>query len=253
MKKMSAAGIAFFVFGLTFGGVILGMLVRKTLPDHHFNSDSRDVVKLAIGTVATLSALVLGLLIASARSSFDTRDAELRQFAANIILLDRQLVHYGPETQTARESLRHYTSYKIDATWRSQASRSVVDANGWTLLEDVQDRIRALTPTTGSQRELQSRALEISGEIAQARWLLSLQGGSSVSPPFLWILVFWLAAIFTSFGLLTPPNATVIGALLVCAVSVSGAIFLILEMTSPFEGLIQISSTPMREALAQLR
>src|SRR5215472_1667066 len=98
MKKMSAAGIAFFVFGLTFGGVILGMLVRKTLPDHHFNSDSRDVVKLAIGTVATLSALVLGLLIASARSSFDTRDAELRQFAANIILLDRQLVHYGPET-----------------------------------------------------------------------------------------------------------------------------------------------------------
>ena len=250
---MNPTEIALVIFGLTFGGAVLGMSIRKRLPDHHLNPDSRDVVKLAIGTVATLSALVLGLLVASAKGSFDTRDSELRQFAANIILLDRQLVQYGPEAQTARETLRRYTNYKIDATWRSQASSSVVDPNGWTLLENVQGMIRALTPLTEGQRALKSRALEISGELARGRWLLALQSGTSVSSAFLWILVFWLAVIFTSFGLLTPPNATVLAALLVCTLSVSAAIFLILEMERPFNGLIQISSAPMREALDYLR
>ena len=211
------------------------------------------VVKMAVGTVATLSALVIGLLIASEKSSFDTRDSELRQFSANLILLDRQLVQYGPEAQEARELLKRYASHKLDATWKTRASSSATNRDGWLLLEDAQDRVRALTSASDAQRWLQSRALQISGDVAKTRWLLDVQTGSSIPAAFLVLLVFWLAAIFTSFGLLAPINTTVITALFVCALSVSGAIFLIVEMDTPFEGLIQISSEPMCDALARLR
>jgi hypothetical protein len=245
--------IALIVFAVTFGGAILGISIRGRLPEHHLSSDSRDVVKLVVGTIATLSALVLGLLIASAKSSFNTKDAEIKEFSANIILLDRQLVHYGPEAQGIRELLRRYTNYKIDATWSPKGSTAPADPNGWTLLEDLQDRVRELAPETSAKRALQARALQIGGELAKARWLLGLQTGSSISEAFLWVLVFWLAVIFTSFGLLTPPNPTVLAALLVGALSVSGAIFLIVELDSPFDGLIQVSSQPMREALAHLQ
>jgi len=116
----------------------------------------------------------------------------------------------------------------------------------------VQDRVRVLTPAGDAQHWLQSRALEISGALAKTRWLLAAQTDRSISPAFLFLLVFWLAAIFTSLGLFTPLNTTVISALVVCALSVSGAIFLMLEMDTPFDGLIQISSGPLRDALAHL-
>jgi hypothetical protein len=250
---MSAGEISLIVFGFTFGGAVVGTSIRKRLPDDHLSSDSRDVIKLAVGTVATLSALVLGLLIASAKSSFDTKDAEVVQLATNIILLDRQLVHYGPEAQGARELLRLFTNYKIDAIWKVQAPHSAGEPDGWTLFGDLQDSIRGLTPGSPAQQIIQSRALQLGSEIAAGRSLLELQTESSISAPFLWILLFWLTIIFASFGFLTSPNATIVAALLVCALSVSSAIFLILEMDIPFQGLIQVSSAPMREALAHIR
>jgi hypothetical protein len=226
------------------------MLIAKRVPAHHLSSESRDVIKLALGTVATLSALVIGLLISTEKTFLDTKDSELREFSANLILLDRQLVHYGPDAQDARQLLKRYARYQLDVTW--ETSRSTADPNGWRLLEDVQDRVRALTPAGDAQHWLQSRALEISGALAKTRWLLAAQTDRSISPTFLFLLVFWLAAIFTSLGLFTPLNTTVIAALVVCALSVSGAIFLMLEMDTPFDGLIQISSGPLRDALAHL-
>ena len=231
---------------------MLGMSIAGRLPVHHLSPDSRDIVKMAVGTVATLAALVIGLLIATAQSSFDTRDSELREFSANLILLDRQLVHYGPSAQGARVPLKQYARYKLDSIWKTRASRSAADPDGWLLLEDVQDRIRSLAPTDEGQRWLQSRALQISGDLAKTRWLLDVQAGSSIPPAFLVLLLLWLTAIFTSLGLLAPVNSTVLATLLVCALSVSGAVFLILAMHTPFEGLIQISSGPLRDALAHL-
>ena len=249
---MSPSEIAVIVFGSTLGGAILGMSIAGRLPVHHLSSDSRDVVKMAVGTVATLAALVIGLLMAAEKSSFDAQNSELKVFSANLILLDRQLVHYGPAAQDARELLKRYARYKVDATWKTRASGSAADSDGWMLLEDVQTQVRALTPTSDAQHWLQSRALQISGDLAKTRWLLAAQTGSSIPDAFLVLLVFWLAAIFTSLGLLAPINTTVIAALFVCALSVSGAIFLILDMGAPFEGLIQISSGPLRDVLAHL-
>lgn len=247
---MNANLITVIVFGSTSGGAVLGMFIAKKVPAQHLSPESRDVIKLALGTVATLSALVIGLLISTEKTFLDTKDNELREFSANLILLDRQLVHYGPGAEDARQLLKRYARYQLDVTWES--SRSTADPNGWRLLEDVQDRVRALTPAGDAQHWLQSRALEISGHLAKTRWLLAAQTDSSISPAFLVLLLFWLAAIFASLGLFAPLNTTVIAALVVCALSVSGAIFLMLEMDTPFDGLIQISSGPLRDALAHL-
>jgi hypothetical protein len=249
---MSTLGIGAIVFACLFGGALGGMFVRTVLPEHHRTKETEDVIRLGMGVLATMGALVIGLLLASAKSSFDTKNAELQQFAGNLILLDRQLAHYGPETKEAHDLLRQYTVYKIDSTWPAEASHPVEIAKEWSLLEDVQDRLRALAPRDDAQRWLQARALEVSGDLARTRWLLRVQTGSPVPQPFLLILVFWLSIIFTSFGLFAPRNATAIAALFVCALSVAGAIFLILEMGHPFGGLVHISSAPMREALGYL-
>src|SRR6185295_10805912 len=139
-------GIGAIVLACVFGGVLGGMLLGSLLPERHLLKDTEDVVKLGTGVIATLSALVIGLLIASAKSSFDTKDSELRKLAADLIVLDRQLAHYGPETKDARDLLRRYAVYQIDSTWPSEASGPVEDASGWMLLEDAQDRLRALAP-----------------------------------------------------------------------------------------------------------
>ena len=193
---MNPFGVGMIVLACVFCGALGGMFIRTMLPEHHLPKETEETVKLGVGVIATMSALVVGLLLASAKGSFDTKDVELRQFAADLILLDRQLVHYGPETKEARDALRRYAIYAIDSTWPDEASLPVEAANGWLLLEDVQDRLRALAPANDAQRWLQARALQISSEIAQTRWLLRVQVENPIPKPFLLMLIFWLTIIF---------------------------------------------------------
>jgi hypothetical protein len=227
------------------------MLLRKVLPDDHLSSDSKDVVKLGVGLIGTMAALVLSLLISSAKGSYDTQSAEVVQLSTEVILLDRVLAHYGPEAREPRELLRRTVARVIEQIWpeRSAAPSSPTPSRG---MEAFYDKIQALSPQNDAQRALQAQALTISISVGKTRWLLAEQTARSIPMPFLVVLVCWLAFIFVSFGLFARPNTTVIVALFICALSFSSAIFLILELDQPFEGLIQISSAPMREALGRL-
>jgi hypothetical protein len=243
--------ISWIVFGVVFGGALVGLALRALLPEHHLSQDSRDVVKLGMGLLGTMAALVLGLLIASAKSSFDTQRNGLAQLSANLVLLDRALAHYGPETKDIREGLRQSVATMINQIWPENGDHAggvEPTAGSETLYEQLQ----GLSPHTDSQRFLQAAALKTGVDVAQERWLLSAQKGSAIPVPFLVILVFWLAVLFVSFSMFTRPNGTVVMALLFCALSVAAAIFLILELDRPFDGLIQLSSDPLRRALAQL-
>jgi len=246
--------ISSIVFACVFGSALLGMLLRTAVPDHHVSQDSKDVVKMAMGLLATMAALVLGLLTASAKSSFDTVDSEVQQSAAHIILLDRVLAQYGPETKETRDMLRQALAYRIQLTWPDDSSRATrVEAPEMTpTIEGIQSRVRALSPQSDAQRDLQSKALSLIGELTATRWLVFAQAGNSVPMVFLIVLVLWLAVLFISFGLLAPRNATVVVALLFCALSVAGSIFLILEMGHPLAGSIKVSGAPLRFALAHL-
>ena len=246
---MSAIGIGLIVLVCVFGGSILGMVLHTILPEQHLSADSKDVIKLGMGLIATMSALVLALLTNSAKGSFDTQRNELTQMSANIILLDRVLAHYGPETKDARDLLKGTVNNMINRMWPQEGSGPQLQP---VAAEAFYDKIQTLSPQNDVQRQLQAQAVKISVDIGQSRWLLFEQGGRSIPMPFLVLLIFWVTVIFLSFGLFAPRNATVIVTLFLCALSLSGAIYLILELDHPFGGLVQISSAPLRSALSQI-
>jgi len=249
---VSPIDVGCIVLACVFGGALLGMALQMILPEHHLSTESKDVIKLGMGLTGTMSALVLALLISSAKTSYDTQRNELTQAAANILLVDRVLAHYGPETKEARDLLKLSVSSMIDRIWpndRSGNSKLGPTTAGGELFFD---KIQELTPQNDVQRSLQAEAVKISIDIGQARLLLFEQSGHSIPIPFLVLLIFWVTIIFLSFGLFAPRNATVVATLFLCALSVSGAIFLIMELDRPFGGLIQISSAPLLNAIANI-
>lgn len=251
---MSAIAIAVVVFACVFGSAMLGLFLRAMLPDHHLSSESKDVVKLAMGLIATMAALVLGLMTASAKSSFDVQNSETVHTAADIIRLDRALARYGPETKEIRDLLKQAVAFRIRLIWPEDGSApGNLDSPEMTrATESLEDKIRELAPRNEFQREFKARALQIGGELLATRWLRIAQLSNPVPMLFLVVLTFWLSILFGTFGLFSPHNATVIAALVLCAVAVSGSTFLILEMHRPFDGLMKISSAPMNYALSQL-
>jgi hypothetical protein len=202
--------------------------------------------------VGTLVAMVLGLLIASAKGFYDTQTTELTQLSADVILLDRVLAHYGFETAEARNILRLSVVSILNQLSPTAPSgtplTNMLDNNSENFFEEIQE----LSPKDEQQRMLKSQAVSIAAGLGRIRWLIYEQRSSSVSRPLLAVLVFWLIATFVSFGIFALPNATVIASLFVSALSVAGAIFLLLEMYTPYVGLIHISSAPLRAALANL-
>jgi hypothetical protein len=251
---MKPLAIGIIVFICTLGGALIGMWLRRTLPEHHLRDESRDTMKLGIGLVATLTALVLGLVTASAKSSFDGLNTAIKNVAADVIATDRLLARYGSETKDIRATLKRVIAYRIEMTWPqgpSHAAKLAVTEATETG-EWVVDQIRALTPPNDAQRSLQSRALDRSEALLRTRWVVLGELGTSIPWPFLIVLVFWLTITFMSFGLQAPANTTVLAVLLLCALSVAGAVFLILEMDGPFDGLIQVSAEPLRYALTRL-
>jgi hypothetical protein len=252
---MSPLTISCIIFACILAGAFLGMFLRGFLPDHHGSAETKDLVKLGMGLVGTMTALVLGLLIASAKSSFDAQKNGLAQLSGNVVFLDRTLAHYGPETAETRAMLRASVADLLRRTWPQEDPESgdtTVRGGTEGRYEGIIEKIQELTPKNESQQALKAQAWKTATDMAQTRWLMFAQKGSSIPTPFLVVMVSWLALLLASFGLFAPRNATVFVTLLVCALAVSSAVFLILELDQPFDGMMQISSGPMRNALAQL-
>ena len=243
---------AAMVFACLFGAVSLGRWIRRQLPDRHLNADTKDTVKLAMGLVTTMSALLLGLLVSSAKGSYDTARSEVIQMAAKTVFVNRVLALYGPETAEVQNQFRASVEEAVRRVWPGgQHLPSDLSPN-----TGAGDRmyvaIQNLSPQNDLQRSLKVQAASLVVELAQLRTLLLAQSVSSISKPLLIMVVFWLVVIFLSFSLLAPSNVISMVALVSSALSVSGAIFLILELDRPFGGLIQISSEPMLNVLNQI-
>jgi hypothetical protein len=249
---MSALALSCLIFVLTLGGILLGTLLRRALPKHHLSKDSQDVVRLGVGLIATLAALLLGLLIAAAKSSFDTQSTQVTQITADIILLDNLLAQYGAEARPIRQQMRSVIGPFADQVWREKQASSAKPFGVNASAEQVYLAVQALSPQNDLQRSLQTRAAQISNDLAQTRLLLFAESGNVIPAPFLAILVFWLVVIFASFSLFSALNATVFTCLSLFALSASCAIFLVLELSQPFSGLMTISSAPLRNALGPL-
>jgi amino acid transporter len=253
-ELLAPLAVSLMIFFCTFAAAVSSMVLRKKLPDDHLSEDSKDVIKLVMGLIATMAALVLGLLIASANSSYEMQSGELQQVSASIVELDGILGQYGPEANESRHRLRETVSAAVDRIWSKDGLRLGLLAPATIHAEAARfyDSVAKLSPNTEAQRFIQKRALEISGAIRQTRALMLEQTNSSIPWPFLTVLVFWISMLFVGFGLFARANTTVIVALLIGALSVSSAIFLILELDHPYLGLMRISGEPLRNALAQI-
>ena len=251
---MSPLLMSVIVFACVLGGALLGIFLRNTLPENHLSEATKDVVKLGTGLIGTITGLVLGLLIASANSTFETESSQVQQMTANIVVLDHILAQYGPEAVSARNLMRRAVASMVDRIWRENsapsAERAPFEASAVAL--SLFDEILKLSPQTDRQRSLQARAIGTLQEIGKTRLLLFTEAEAAIPVPFLVVLIFWLAIIFASFSLFADNNATTVAALCIFALSASAAIFLILELGQPFTGLMRISSEPLRNALAPL-
>lgn len=244
--------IGLISFAAIFGGVLIGRFAANRLPGHHLSSETQSAVTVSVAVIGTLSALVLGLMITTANSSFSARSDEVRELSLQLIRMDRNLRRYGPEADDARTRLREWAIAKTQQLFPEKGQPHPSNEETITLLESVQDAILVLTPKDERQKYLRTLCATLSSTLIQARWSLEQRTGHSTPIPFLVLLIFWLAIVFASFGLFAPGNPTALVALLLCSLAVSGGIVLIEELDKPLSGFIHISSDSMRKALVEI-
>lgn len=248
---MSALLVAAIVFVVLFGCAILGTYLRERMPAQHLQDDSKHLIEISLGVIGTVAGLVLGLLVATSFGTFQSQRTAVITLAAKIALLDRGLAYYGPEAVPARQQLKATTQRILTDTWSSGQTAALDPATGGGGAR-LYELIQALDPKTERQKAVKGSALGIAVDIAQQRWMMYAQQAAGVSPALILILAFWFAITFLAFGLMTVRNATTITALVLCALAISGAVYLIEQLSTPFSGAITVSDAPLRVVYAQL-
>jgi hypothetical protein len=247
---LSSLAIASIACALIFTATLLGAFLRTKLPEHHLTGDSKDVIKLGIALIATMSALVLALLFSATRASFERTTGFVSRMTVDARELDGLLAEYGPEAKPLRIGLQKEVGKMIDSIWVENArARGVAPATG-PLGGSVLYMLRSLTPTTAMEKSIQDRAILVSTDLYQTLLTLTSQPSDAISNPFMVVLVLWLMFIFAIFSMSSTPNPTMISILCLCVLSASGAIYLILELDQPFDGLMQISDSALRAAVS---
>jgi hypothetical protein len=251
-ENLTAPVLAAITLAFSFGCALVASFVRDRLPADQLSKESQDIIRLGMGLVATMTALLLGMVTATTRIAYDGHDTALKTSAVNILTLDRHLARLGEKTRTTRELLRAAVEFRLAVTWPDEGpARGFGAATSTPAIEDIQGQILAIDASTAAETFYKSEALKLSEEVMKTRWRL-LAAGTAIPRGFVGVVIFWLAMTFTSFGLYAPRNATVLAALFVAALSVALALFLIVELDGPFDGYIRISPAPLRFALENL-
>ena len=248
---MSAVAIAIVALGLILASIVCGLFLRSRLPEAHLSGDSKEVIRLATALIGTMAAVVLALLFAATRGSFETTNSHVSRLTAGVIELDQLLKEYGPEGLPLLRALRADRDFMVNLIWRDGAS-DVSPIRAVAPQQTVLYMLRELKPREPVQSSLQARALQVTTDLEQVRLILFAQPPDSISKPFMIVLVLWLMFIFASFSMSAKANPTLVIVLFICAFSAASAIYLIVELGQPFDGLMQIPSEPLRQALAPL-
>lgn len=249
--RMSGLNSALATFACLFGSAFAGTSLARILPKQHLDDDSKKAIERGLGIIGTVAGLVLGLLVASATGAYNAQRGYVIQMSSDIALLDRALAHYGPEAAPVRASLRSDARRLLVEVWPPPGSPSDT-APGNPRNEVFFDQLEELTPKNALQTSVKGIAINLALDLARTRWLIYEGLASSVSLPLLVMLVFWFCVTFCGIGIFAPRNGTTLVGLALCAIAISGAIYLIVAMYSPFQGLIQIPSTALRDTISRL-
>ena len=249
---MHSFAVSSFIFAIVFGGAIAGMFLRRALPEDHLGTDAKETVRLAIGLVVTMTGLVLGMLVSSAKGYYDGQKNVVAQMSSQIIVLDALLIDYGPDAKQLRRETRQFGQDAMERIWPRGAS-GLFQLRPRDDTAKINAELELLVPKDNRQAALKAQIASEIRDVRSAYWLMFLETEqTSISVPLLIVVTSWLVAIFISFGIFAPKNATVMVTLVICAAAVSAAIFIIMEMYSPFSGILKISPVAVRDALSQM-
>ncbi len=249
---MHAIITSVIVFGCTFGGLVLGLFLRVHLRDRDFIDKPPEVVKLGVALISLVAALLLSLQLSSAKASFDSLTDEVSQISGDVMLLDRTLARYGPEAQPIRDRIKVSAGRALEGLWPAEPmSHADVTAN---LLTDMSifNAFQMLSPKTEAQQLLKSHAVETAFSIGRTRVLMAAQQSKTVNFPMMVLLIFWLTIVFVSYGIFAPRKSSAMVFLCIFAVALAAAVFLLIELYTPFSGVLRVSDAPLRTAIAQL-
>jgi hypothetical protein len=240
------------VFALVFTGALAGMALRRTLPEDHLGSDAKETVRLAIGLVVTMTGLVLGMLVSSAKTYYDGQKNVVAEMSAEVIVLDNLLESYGPESKQLRIESRDFVGDAVDRIWPKEEAK-LSQLRPGNSGQNVYEQLEMLVPKSDFQSSAKAQIAASIQRLKKTYWLMFLNSEqTSMSVPLLMVVTSWLVAIFVSFGIFAPSNSTVLVTLIICALAVSAAIFIIMEMYAPFSGIMRISPVAVRDALGQM-
>jgi hypothetical protein len=249
---MHALAVSSLVFAVVFIGALAGMMIRRAVPETHFTPEAKDTVRLAIGLVVTMTGLVLGMLVSSAKTFYDGEKNQVAEMSSQIIQMNDLLAVYGPETKQARVEALGFVEDAADRIWPKERS-ALFQLRPANRSEDFYKELQLLVPKNDAQASAKAQLVSLTMSLKKAYWLMYLQTVQTPIPtPLLMVVTSWLVAIFISFGIFAPRNLTVIVTLIVCAMAVSAAIFIILSMYSPFSGVLKISPAAVRDAVHQM-
>lgn len=251
---MSSLTIAWVMFACVLTSTMIAMWLARHLPERHYTSESKDVIKMGLGVIGTLTALVLGLLVSATKGTYDAQSGTIKELAAQVAMIDRVLARYGPESSEARARLRTLAQTALDQVWPKDGA-TAIDLSGGPSRnagDQLFEAVAALDPKTDAQRLLKGRALDLIVGMGQLRQRLVVNSEGSLPGPLLVMLGVWQAVLFAGFGMLAPRNAVALVVLAVCMLSVAGALFLVMELDRPFDGIVRVSDAPLRLVMSHL-
>lgn len=249
---MRALAMSSLVFVLVFGGALAGMAVRRVRPDEHFMPEAKETIRLVIGLVVTMTSLVLGMLVSSSKTFYDGEKNQVAEMSAQVVLINDLLTAYGPETEQLRIEARRSVEEIVERIWPKKSSDSVV-LKPLDNSAQFYQHLQQLAPKNEAQTSAKTQLLAATVSLKKTYWLMFLQSEqTSISVPLLSVVTAWLVIIFFSFGIFAPRIPNVMLTLFVCAIAASAAIFIIMSMNSPFNGVLKISPAAVRDVLRQM-
>lgn len=252
---MSAVILSLIIFAFICAGMLLGVILRSLLPERHLSEESRNMVTIGMGIVATMAAIATGLFVQGAQENFRDQRSGIIEMGAKIVLIDKLLKDYGPEADAARAVLRNGVERTMEQLWPKDGSTGAEMESDEARSETLYYSILSLSPATDAQRSIRDEAVSLSYDLAEGRSGLIMAQTRVAPGAFLFVIgviVFWFVSIFFSFGLYAPTNATVVSTLVVAALAVALALFIIMELNTPFKGLLRMPAGPIVEALAHI-
>ncbi len=250
---MDLVWIAAAIFVCLFSAALLMMHFCPKLPSHHRDEETNTVVRLLANLFVVMTSLVFGLLINSAKNTFEGIDADVHVFATKMIILDRALRTYGPSADEARKRLEEYAEQAIEHPSRSDDALHQQPSITGQYLDRLGEALRVIKPQDRYHETMLVEARQQYHGLMEQRWKLLEQSEGVIPAPLIAMLVAWMTLIFAAFGYHAPRNAMMVSMFAVSALLIAASVALVLDMDIPFSGPIQISDAPQRRALAEIQ